>query len=168
MESLAVKNAGIILLNNYIPLLFERLNLTVNNQFTSKENQVAAVHYLQYLITGISDAEDQLLTLNKVLCGLAPDESTNIALDISEAQRLLIEGLLNAAIGYWPAIGQTSINGFRGNWLVRDGLLRETEERWELTVDKRAYDILIHKSPFTFSIIKYQWMEKPIHVNWPY
>lgn len=71
-------------------------------------------------------------------------------------------------ISYWPAIGNTSVNGFRGNWLVRDGLLTELEDKWELTVEKRAYDVLIHQSPFSFSIIKLPWMEKPLHVTWPY
>jgi hypothetical protein len=30
----------------------------------------------------------------------------------------------------------------RGNFLVRDGLLSEEQDKWELTVEKRAYDIL--------------------------
>jgi hypothetical protein len=32
-------------------------------------------------------------------------------------------------------------------WLVRDGILQEFEAHWELTVDKRAYDILINQAP---------------------
>ncbi len=87
---------------------------------------------------------------------------------LSANERILVDGLIKAAIGYWPAIGNCSIDGFRGNWLVRDGLLTEFEDKWELTVEKRSYDILIHKSPFSFSIIKYPWMAKPLHVTWPY
>ena len=73
---------------------------------------------------------------------------------ITEDQKKLINGLITAAISHWPNVGDTSILGFRGNWLVRDGLLIEKEDRWELTVEKRVYDLLIHKSPFSFSIIR--------------
>lgn len=51
---------------------------------------------------------------------------------------------------------------------MRNGLLNETANRWTLTVEKKAYDLLIQKSPFSFSIIKFPWMEKPLHIDWPY
>ena len=51
---------------------------------------------------------------------------------------------------------------------MRNANLVEKNDFWELTVEKRAYDLLIHKSPFSFAIIKYPWMEKPLHVVWAY
>jgi len=89
-------------------------------------------------------------------------------IDISEKEKNIIDGLISAAISHWPRIGKCSVDGFRGNWLVRDGLLTEQDDRWELTVEKRAYDLLISKSPFSFSIIRYPWMPKPLYVTWPY
>lgn len=166
METINVRNAGVVLLNSYIPMLFERLGLTVDKQFTTKENRLAAVHYLQYLVTGMTYTDEYLLPLNKVLCGLAPQETADIAVNINGEQTNLMEELLKAVINYWPEIGASSLDGFRGNWLIRDGILRETKDRWELTVEKRAYDILINKSPFSFSIIMYPWMTKPMHVIW--
>jgi hypothetical protein len=164
----AVKNAGIVLLNNYIMRLFERLEIVKDRKFVSQEAQLNAVHYLQYIITGLCHTEETLLPLNKVICGLPLSQPVQSGLNISDEQKNIIDGLVRAAISHWPNIGDSSINGFRGNWLVRDGLLVEQEDKWELTVDKRAYDILIYKSPFSFSIIKYHWMDKPIHVSWPY
>ncbi|TRX42794.1 hypothetical protein FNW21_00230 [Flavobacterium restrictum] len=108
------------------------------------------------------------MPLNKVLCGLPLATPVADGIEIIDSQKNLIAGLINAVISHWTTIGDTSVDGFRGNWLVRDGLLVEKEERWELTVDKRAYDLLIHKSPFSFSIIKYTWMLKPLHVIWLY
>ena len=90
------------------------------------------------------------------------------SITITADQKEVMNGLINAAISYWPSIGETSIDGFRGNWLVRDGLLIEKEDRWELTVEKKAYDLLINQSPFSFSVVKYPWMEKPLYVTWPY
>lgn len=167
-EGIAVRNAGIVILNSYIVMLFERLGLVKNNQFITPENQIDAVQYLQYVITGLSNTEETFLPLNKVLCGLPLTHAVPDEIEIPEETQSLIQGLIKAAISYWTAIGDCSIDGFRGNWLVRDGILVELADKWELTVDKRAYDILINKSPFAFSIIKHPWMEKPLHVIWPY
>ncbi|VXB08705.1 conserved hypothetical protein [Flavobacterium sp. 9AF] len=163
-----IKNAGIVLLNNYIEMLMNRLGLLNEKSFKDTDSQLKAVQYLQYVVTGLSATEEVFLPLNKVLCGLQITTPVMASITITEAEKNLIEGLIKAVISYWSIIGETSINGFRGNWLVRDGLLLEKEERWELTVEKRPYDILINQSPFSFSIIKYLWMNKPLHVVWPY
>lgn len=167
-NGIAVRNAGIVILNNYIPMLFERLHFLENRNFTNVEAQKKAVQYLQFVVTGLTQTEEIYLPLNKVLCGLPFTDNVPDTIEISEPDKILIHGLLEAAISHWSVIGDCSVDGFRGNWLVRDGILTDLEERWELTVDKRAYDILINKSPFAFSIIKYPWMNKPLHVIWPY
>jgi hypothetical protein len=163
-----VKNAGIVILNSYIPILFDRLGLLDKNNFLHKEMQADAVHYLQYLVTGLTETAEELLSLNKILCGLPISAPVKSSINISNENKELLESLIHAAINYWPAVGDTSVNGFRGNWLVRDGVLSEYADKWQLTVDKRAYDLLLQHSPFSFSIIKFPWMEKPLHVSWPY
>ena len=163
-----MQNAGIVLMSDYIKILFDRLGLLENNQFSSVENQLKAVHYLQFVVTGQSKTEEELLPLIKILCGLHPSTPIQKGIELAPNEVELINGLINAVINYWPAIGGTTIDGFRGNWLVREGSLTDHEDKWELTVDKRAYDLLINKSPFNFSMIKYPWMDKVMHVNWPY
>lgn len=167
-QGIPVKNAGVVLLQSYVPMLFERLGLVRERQFMNAEAQQDAVHYLQYLATGINDNKEHVWSLNKVLCGPGPDQQVKAGITVSGDQQILIEGLLKAAISHWPAIGNCSIDGFRGNWLVRDGLLSEKEDRWELSVEKRAYDLLINRSPFSFAIIKFPWMSKTLHVNWAF
>ncbi|MDP9047217.1 MAG: contractile injection system tape measure protein, partial [Bacteroidota bacterium] len=167
-SGIPVRNAGMVLLSTYIPMLFERIGLTESGKFKNNDHQLDAVHYLQYVVTGLSQTEEQFLVLNKTICGMPLSNPIREGITLSANERILVDGLIKAAIGYWPAIGNCSIDGFRGNWLVRDGLLTEFEDKWELTVEKRSYDILIHKSPFSFSIIKYPWMAKPLHVTWPY
>ena len=163
-----IRNAGIVLLNSYIPILFNRLNLTSTNQFIMESAQLEAVHYLQYLVTGQTQTEESLLPLNKVLCGLHPSIRVKSGIAISHESENLMNGLIAAVISHWRAIGESSTDGFRGNWLERDGLLIEQEDRWELNIEKRPYDILINQSPFSFSIIKHPWMVKSINVNWSY
>ncbi|MEJ0103897.1 MAG: contractile injection system tape measure protein [Bacteroidota bacterium] len=167
-EGIVLKNAGIVLLNSYIPLLFERLGIVRNGQFLQASDQTDAVHHLQYIVTGFAETEEVFLPLNKVLCGLPVLAPVKSGLELLPENKKLINGLIEAAIHHWPAIGETSIDGFRGNWLVRDGLLHETEDKWQLTVEKRSYDILLHRSPFSFSVIKFSWMDKPLKVVWPY
>ncbi|MFT3795822.1 contractile injection system tape measure protein [Flavobacterium sp.] len=168
VEGIRVRNAGIVLLNNYIALLFERLGIVANNQFTHIGAQLDAVHYLQYVATGLCRTEEALLPLNKILCGLSLIMPVKDEIALTQGQKQLINGLIEAVISHWPSAGDASIDGFRGNWLVRDGLLSEKADRWELTVEKRPYDLLIHQAPFSFSIIRYPWMNKPLHVVWPY
>ncbi len=167
-EGVIIKNAGMVLLNAYFPLLFERLGLIENNSFINMESQLKAVHFVQYLTTGMEQTEAQYLVLNKVLCGIPITAPIQDAIEISEDQKKLMDGLIGAAINYWQAIGETSIDGFRGNWLVREGMLKEEQDYWELTVEKRAYDLLIQRSPFNFSVIKLPYMLKPLRVNWEY
>ncbi|WP_295790791.1 contractile injection system tape measure protein [Mucilaginibacter sp.] len=166
-NSMPVHNAGCVLIHSYFPMLFERLGLMVNQSFVNEDARQKAVHYLQYVITGLSHTEEHILPLNKVLCEVPVEQHIIDGILVLEEHAELINGMIKAIIGYWPAIGTSSIEGFRGNWLVRDGLLTEFDDRWELAVEKRAYDVLIHKSPFTFSVIKHPWMDKPVHVSWP-
>lgn len=167
-QEIGVKNAGLVIINAYIPLLFSRLGLTDNQKFNSIESQQAAVHYLQFILTGQEQTEESLLPLNKLLCGMQLTQPVTESISISQENKLFLEGLIKAAIGAWQAIGNTSVDGFRSNWLIRDGLLTDRGDSWELTVEKRPYDLLIQRSLFSFSVIKYPWMDKPLHVNWPY
>tara|TARA_R110002167_G_scaffold15000_1_gene60384 strand:- start:1825 stop:2460 length:636 start_codon:yes stop_codon:yes gene_type:complete len=163
-----VPNAGLVILSVSHDKLFARLNLLDNNQFISESEQIKAAHYLQYLATGLSQTDESLLSLNKVLCGIDTQQSIGDSVEITDIEKALMDELIESAIGYWSAIGATSIDGFRGNWLIRDGVLREEEDHWELTVQKKPYDILLSKMPLPFSIIKHPWMQKPLHVIWPY
>ncbi len=167
-EGISINNAGLVLVNGYVKTLFDRLILIENDRFKNQEAVDSAVHYLQYVVNGLTHNEEHFLVLNKIICGLHPSNEVSDGLEISDANKTLIDGMIQAIINYWPAIGDCSINGFRGNWLIRDGIIREENDRWNLIIEKRAYDILIQQAPFSFGIIKHPWMEKPIHVNWPY
>jgi len=166
--TLPVNNAGLVLLNAYIPMLLERLNLTEKKAFTSAENREKAVLYLNYLATGRQNADDHQLSFTKILCGIAPDTVITQTIEVTDQEQQLMDGLLKTVINYWPAIGSSSIAGLRGNWLIRNGMLTDKDERWQLVVEKRAYDVLINRAPFSFSIIRYPWMSKPVYVEWKY
>ncbi|MEM8895597.1 MAG: contractile injection system tape measure protein, partial [Bacteroidota bacterium] len=165
---LFVPNAGLVLLNGFFKMLFERLNLLNIDEFVGDHEQMQAAHYLQYVAMGNSQGQEAEMILNKLLVGIPVGQPIISAPEISPSNIDIVEGMLSAAIGHWPAIGKSSHDGFRGNWFVREGVLYESDEYWNLTVEKRSYDILLNQSPFSFSIVKYPWMPKPLKVDWPY
>ncbi|MBU1621441.1 MAG: hypothetical protein KJ556_04150 [Gammaproteobacteria bacterium] len=162
-----INNAGLVILQGFITMLFSRLGLVENEQFVTPVAQRRAVHYLQFLATGCSETAEQHLVLNKLLCGLALHEPVEIGIDISAYEADLCHGLLNSVIGHWEAIGSSSVDGCRGDWLVREGSLTDAKDHWDLVVDRRAYDVLLARAPFSYSVIKLPWMEKAIYVTWP-
>ncbi len=166
-EGVTVSNAGLVLLNGYYLVLMERLGEVTDKAFKTEDDQLNAVQYIQYIAVGAKKPDDSLLALNKVLCGLSPDTPVNDWINMTENQKKTIEEMIEAVIRDWPAIGDMTISAFRLNWLVREGVLKESKDYWELNVEKRVYDLLLNKSPLSFSIINLPWMQKPLQVNWP-
>lgn len=167
MGEIVIPNCGLVLLQGYIPMLLSRLALAEENSFVSESAQRRAVHVLQFLATGHTSTAEEHLALNKVLCGLARHEPLGEEIELDEREREMSLSLLRTVIGNWDAIGDSSIDGLRGSWLLRNGALNQTEDRWDLVVEKRAYDVLLARLPFSYSVIKFPWMEKPIYVTWP-
>jgi len=161
-----INNAGLVLLHPFYTTLFEQLGLVSDNTFNSKEAQMNAVNYLHFVATGTTESEEQLLLLNKVLAGLAVDSPVSTSIDITEGERKLIDEMLTATVNHWSVLKNTSIEGFRETFLVRDGRLREAEDHWELVVEKKAYDVLMDQLPWAISIVKLPFMPKPIYVTW--
>src|SRR5690606_13651680 len=124
-DKIAIKDAGIVILTNFIPTLFERLGLTSEGTFRTRECQERAVLYLQYLIRGTLDGEELLLPLNKLLCGLGIEEPIEENVMITKNDRSLMEKLIDGAIAYWPSLSDSTVSRFRVNWLIREGLLEE-------------------------------------------
>ncbi|HWW41502.1 MULTISPECIES: contractile injection system tape measure protein [unclassified Pedobacter] len=167
-NGISIKNAGIVLLNNYIPMLFERLKLTDRYKFPNIQSQHQAANVLHYLMTGNSIEQQDDLHLIKVLCGLPLSEQIEQLPSIPENDKELMNNVLTAMIANWPAIGLSSIDLLRENWLLRNGSLVEHSCEWELHIEKRSYDVIINRSPFTFSVVKFPWMDNTLHVYWKY
>lgn len=167
-QHIEVRNAGLVILQSYFTPLFEKLGLVTDHAFHTDDAREAATHYLHYLVTGLENSEEPDLLLNKLLCGIPVSQPIEYGMTISDGKKRIIESLIEAVISQWSAIGSCSIDGFRGNWLVRHGTLVEHEDKWELKVEHRGYDVLLNHSPFSFSVIKLPWMQKPMHINWNY
>ena len=66
MNKFQISNSGLVLLNGFIPKLFENLGIVENGNFISDDAQQNGAAYLQFLTTGITDYYPQDLVLNKI------------------------------------------------------------------------------------------------------
>ncbi|MEP1032655.1 contractile injection system tape measure protein [Ekhidna sp.] len=165
-DEIYIENAGLVILSSYFSILFERMSLLENGKFLSLEKQEMAVLLLQHLMLDKPPLNEHHLPLNKVLCGLDISHPIRTDIQISHKDQEVINGLIEAVIGYWSAIGHSTIEGFQGSWLWRKGKLEHKTECWELKVEQNSYDMLLDRLPFTLSPIKLSWMDKPLIVEW--
>lgn len=168
-EPIRVTNAGLVLLQVYLPRYFERCGLMRDGQFVDAAANHRAVRLAHLLASGQWAQDEAVLPLAKVMCGIAPSTPL-MAMDDAptENEREVCDSLLMAVMQHWDKLHGSSINGLRGNFLMRDGRLTHQRGRWQLDVEKRAYDVLLKTFPLSFEIIKFGWMPEPLRVHWPW
>ena len=166
IESLFIKNAGLILCSPYLPRLYSILNLTSENQFLEEANRERAALLLQYLLFQDTDYPEYELVLNKILCGFPIETPINTVIEVENIEKKTLESLLENMIANWPVLKNTSTSGLRESFLIRNGILKEEEDAWYLTVEQKGFDVLLDQLPWSYTPVKHHWMNKPIHVKW--
>ena len=167
-----VEDAGQVLLAAYAERLFKHLGLIAQGQFIDAHAQARAVLCLQALVRGDVASSEPMWPLSKLLCGLAPNHLLPACEPLKAEEQALLKDLLVAVISHWKAIGNTSVAGLRESFLQREGRLeRQRAEAgepapWRLKVQPRAFDMLLDRLPWGFSIIKLPWMQGVLHVEW--
>lgn len=165
-----ISNAGLVLVAPYLPALFERLGLLTEGEGGPRaigiEAQSRAVHLLQYLADGRMDAPGAELALNKLLGGIPIAQPIEPAIVATEDELAICNSLLEAVIGNWTMIRNTSPAGLRDTFLQREGRLLHSDERWDLTVQRKTVDVLVDHLPWSFSLVYQRWMAEPLHVSW--
>ena len=74
--------------------------------------------------------------------------------------------MLHGVLQNWGRLTNTTIAGLQEGFLRREGSLEEQEDTYLLTVEAKAYDMLLDHVPWNFRTIKFSWMEKAIQVKW--
>jgi len=162
-----VHNAGLTVLNLYLPRYFDLLGmLDENQQFKDRDSQERAGHLIQYLTTGQQATEEHLLVYNKILCGLSFDDSVSSGIEISEQEIEVSNQMLGAVLQNWDKMKNSTIENLRESFLLRDGKLEEKEDHWELVVEQKPYDVLLDSLPWNMSLVSLPWMEKKIQCTW--
>ena len=165
-EEIYVANAGMVIASPYLPRLFELLGLTEQSRFTSRAAAERGVHLLQYMVDERTGTPEYRLVLNKVLCGVKSGIPIVRGIEITDKETEAITNMITAMIQNWKILGNTSIAGFRESFLQREARLTLKNDAWHLQVEERAFDMLLDQIPWSFSTIKYSWMDRVIFVKW--
>ena len=165
-EEIYINNAGLVLLHPFLEVLFEHLGLTLQDKWIDSSSHQKAVLVSEFLVTGSTDFEEFNLVLNKILCGIDPDEIVVTEMRPENEITSECEDLLNEVITHWKALKNTSIDGLRETFLQRNGKLSKVENGWLLQVEQKTVDVLISSLPWGFGIVKLPWMNEMVFVEW--
>lgn len=162
-----ISNAGMVLTAPYLPRLFSMLELTDKGVFVSTEAQVKAIFLLQQMVYGEQrEVLETDLILNKLLVDWNPGMPLPRSMMLAEKEVSVVDSLIAGMKGNWDKLSNTSAEGLRVSFLIREGMLQEAADRWVLTVEQRGYDVLMDSLPWSFSPVKFPWMQKPVYVKW--
>jgi hypothetical protein len=167
-ETIYVNNAGLVLLSPFLTTAFQRMGWLQAGQFIHREAQIRAIHFLQYTVNLREVHAEHELVLNKVLCNFPLEEPVPAELALTEAEKQLSHQLLQVVLQQWEKMSKTSVEGFRGAFLMREGALWETEEAWYLRVEQRGYDVILQSLPWGIAMVKTSWMNKMLYTEWVY
>ena len=170
-QPIFIDNAGLVLTAPFLPRLFEMLGmLGVDEEGKTRirdhETASRAVHLLQYLVDGRTDAPEPALPLAKILCGVPTDAPIAPRIEPTQAERDACERLLRSVIARWGIIPNTSIAGLRETFLQREGKLVREPDRFLLRVERKTVDILVDQIPWSIAIVYHAFMPYPLHVTW--
>ncbi len=167
-EPLVVKNAGLVILQPFIPRYFDALGLVKNKFFVSQEAQFKAIHLLQYLATKQLETPENELVFNKILVGLPINTPVPLSVEISQEEIDFSESLLQGAIANWSRMKTMSPDALRSTFIIRNGTIKEEPDRWKLVVEKGGFDVLLRTISWGFTFVRFSWLEKSIFVEWNY
>lgn len=165
-EGVSISNAGMILCWPFFGRFFAAVGLVEQGKFKGQQAEERAVQLLQYLATGLTSFEEWDLSLNKVLCGVPMNMPISPNLEITVEEEELVKKLINGTIFNWEKMRGTRLETFRETFFMRQGMLYEKDNRWELFVDRKAYDVLMDTLTWNISMINLSWMKKRLNVQW--
>lgn len=161
-----IPTAGLVLLHPFLTTFFEKLDLLKDRQFDGEWNRNKAAMLLHFLATGEDTVQEYDMTLPKLLCAIPFNWPLDHSIDLTNEEKLEAEALLHAVLEHWGALGNTTPDGLRGNFLVRDGKLLKTESGWRLQIERKTLDILLDRLPWGMGLVKLPWMPELLMVEW--
>jgi hypothetical protein len=162
---ISVAAAGMVIVHPFIQELFREQSLLTEHDFRNEECRHTGVHMLAYLAFGNLDIEEYDLLLAKLLCAM-PWEHSLPPWELTEEQRKACDKLLIAVLHHWTALKSQSVQFLRQQFFWRNGKLKTTDNGWQLTIEKRAQDILLDRLPWGVGVIRLPWTKNMLYVNW--
>ena len=168
-EFFPVGNAGLCLLAPWLVRLFGMLGYLDEERKKLKDtaSKIRAVFLLQYLVYGEErEYREAELNFNRLLASLSRHVPLPKRLSLTENEKQTADSMVAGVKANWPQMNGTSVEGFRSSFLTRKGRLEQKEEHWLLTVEEKAYDILLETIPWGFQQIRLPWIKKYVQVKW--
>ena len=165
-DEIYLENAGLVILWPFLATFFASLGLLEEKIFKDEASRQRAVGLLQYLATGEAPGPEQLLPLNKLLCGMELEEVFDFGPPMTEAEIEACDDLLSAAIHHAPILRDMSIPGFRASFLLRSGQLSARDDHWLVRVERLTHDVVLDRFPWSVHIVKLPWMQAVMQVEW--
>lgn len=164
-----IDNAGLCLLSAWFLRLLSMLDYLneARKDIKDTKSRIRAIFLLQYL-TYQEEKEywETELVFNRLLVGLPMHIPLPKRLELTAEEKQIADSLLSAVKAHWPKMNGTSMKGFLQSFVTRTGRLEEQDEKWVLTVDDKAFDILLDSVPWGFRQIRLPWLKKYIQVKW--
>jgi hypothetical protein len=166
IENIYIDNAGSVLFAAYLPRLFEQFGWVEEGEFINLDAAEHGVHCVQFLVNESTSSPEFQLVLNKLLCGIEPEVPIRRSIELTTDEQEQLENLLHAITQHWKPLANSSIGGLRESFLQRNGRLQLKGDAWYLSVEAKAFDMLLEQLPWSYSTIKFPWMERPIYTEW--
>lgn len=161
-----IKNAGVVLLHPFLSSFFKKLKLVAAGEFKNFKSQSKSVLLIHFLATGEEKPKEYEMVLPKLLCGMPANLPLDHTLKLTKKEKKEAIQLLQAAIDHWGVLGNSSPDGLREGFLMREGKLENGPTGWKLQVEQKAQDILLDKLPWNLSLLKLPWMKEILKVDW--
>lgn len=168
-----VANAGIVLAAPYIPMLLQRLGWVSAQRFISTEQAWQACALLHYMTTAHWQAELvpdywQQWPLPMLLSGVQPPCPVGFVPQLTDEALAMADSLLAGILAQWPKLAGSTVTTLRECFLQRGGTLERAGNGsgWQLQLDSGPYDMLLDGLPWSYSLIRYPWMQGEVYVHW--
>lgn len=161
-----VNDAGLVLLWPFLGHFMRYLGLTEDNRFRDDAAQQRAAALLWATASGDREVVEYQLPLARVLCDLPLAAPIDPGPPITDDEADQGTRLLEAVIARATILGDMTVGGLRGSFLLRDGTLGMRDGTWLLRVERRGYDVVVDRFPWGFEWVKLPWMTTAIRVEW--
>jgi hypothetical protein len=166
-ETCLVEDAGLCLLWPFLERFFRQLGFTDDAAaFTDEVARHRAALVLHHAASADPTPADYRLVLAKALCGIAPEAVHALDEPITTAEAEASEALLQAVLAHCPGLGDVSVDGLRGTFLLRRGMLSTRDGCWLLRIERQPFDVLLEQLPWPMQWIPLPWMSVPMRVEW--
>lgn len=165
-----IQNAGVVLISPWFPMLFYRSGLLSEDRrdFKNNESRIKAMFMIQYLIYCQNNKEykKEDLALNFILTRCPDNIDLPNRMELTEEDIQLMNSMLEGIKSNWDKMRHTSVEAFRQSFIQRDGKIEKSDRGWIITVESRAFDVLLDSLPWGYKMVRYPWMDRLIEVGW--